>query len=50
MTRVGLVKGCSEALHPNPFIWLVSELVRYLVRDLVHSLDRSLVAVIESND
>jgi hypothetical protein len=37
------VKGCLEAQHPNPFVWLVRE----SVRDLVHSLDRSLVAVIE---
>jgi hypothetical protein len=40
------VKACLEALHPNPFIWLVRE----LVRDLVHLLVCSLVAVIESND
>ncbi len=40
------VKGCLEALHPNPFDWLVRE----LVSDLVHSFICSLVAVIESND
>jgi hypothetical protein len=45
LIRVGLVKGCSEALHPNPFVWLVRE----LVRNLVHSLDRSLVLQIETN-
>ncbi len=41
-----LVKGYLEALHPNPFVWLVCE----SVCDLVHSLYCSLVAVIESND
>ena len=30
----------------NPFVWLV----RKLVRDLVHSLNRLLVPVIKSND
>jgi hypothetical protein len=40
------VKGWLEALHPNPFVWLV----RVLIRDLVHSLDCSLVAVIKSNN
>ncbi len=39
-------KGCLEALHPNQFVWLVCK----SVRDLVHSLVCSLVAVIESND
>ena len=33
-------------MHHVPIIWLVRE----SVRDLVHSLDRSLVDVIESND
>ena len=49
MTRVGLVKGYSEALHPNPFVWSVPELVRYFVRDLVHLLDHSSVLQIETN-
>jgi hypothetical protein len=40
-----LVKGCLEALHPNPFVWLAHK----SVCDLIHSLDCSLVAVIESN-
>ncbi len=44
--KISSVKGWLEALHPNPFVWLVCE----LVCDLVHSLDLSLVAVIESNN
>jgi hypothetical protein len=45
-TILFLMKDCQEAMHPIPIVWLVCE----LVRDLVHSLDRLLVAVIESND
>jgi hypothetical protein len=40
------VKGWLEALHPNPFVWFRCK----LVCNLVHLLDRSLVAVIESNN
>jgi len=43
---ISLTKGCLEAHHPNPFVWLVRE----SVRDLVHSLNRSLIPQIESND
>jgi hypothetical protein len=35
-----------EALHTNPFVWLLCE----SVCDLVHLLDHSLIAEIESND
>ncbi len=42
LLKFSLMKGCLEALHPNPFVWLV--------RNLVHSLDCSLIAVIESNE
>jgi hypothetical protein len=45
-TIIFLMKGCQEAMNPVPIVWLVRE----SVRDLVHSLDRSLVAVIKSND
>jgi hypothetical protein len=45
-TILFLMKGCQDAMHPVPIVWLVCE----LVIDLVHSLDRLLVAVIESND
>ncbi len=43
LLKISSVKGWLEALNPNPFIWLVCK----SVRDLVHLLDRSLVAVIK---
>ncbi len=46
LLEISSVKGWLEALHSNPLIWLVPE----LVRELVYLLDRSLVAVIESNN
>ncbi len=46
LLKISLMKGWLEALHPIPYVWLI----RKSVRDLVHSLDRSLVAEIESND
>ncbi len=46
LLKFSSVKGCLEALHPNPFVWLVCK----LVHDLIHLLDCSLVAIIESND
>jgi hypothetical protein len=45
-TIIFLMKGCQEAMNPVPIVWLVCE----SVRDLVYSLDRSLVTVIKSND
>ncbi len=45
-TLLILMKGSLEALHPNPFVWLVCE----SVCEMVHFLNRSLVAVIESNE
>jgi hypothetical protein len=46
LLEISLVKDCLETLHPNPFVWLVCK----SVRELVHSLDRSLIPQIESND
>jgi hypothetical protein len=40
------VKGCLEALRPNPFDWLVHK----LVRDLVGLLGCSLMYQIELDD
>jgi hypothetical protein len=46
LLKFSLMKGCLEALHPHPFVWLV----RKLVSNLVYLVDRSVVAVIKSND
>ncbi len=45
-TILFLMKGCQEAMHPVPIIWLVCK----SVRDLVHLLDRSLAQQIETTD
>ncbi len=45
-TILFLMKGCQEAMHPVPIVWLVRE----SVRDLVHSMVCSIVAVIKSDD
>ena len=39
LLEFSLMKGYLEALHPNPFVWLVRE----LVRNLVYLLDCLLV-------
>ncbi len=46
LLKISSVKGWLEALHSNPFVWLVCK----LVRNLVHSSDHSSVAAIESNN
>ncbi len=46
LLEISLVKGCSEALHPNPFVWLVCK----LVRNLVCFLDCSSIPQIGWND
>ncbi len=46
LLEFSLMKGFLEAMHPNPFVWLVCK----FVCDLVHLLDCSLVAVIKSNE
>jgi hypothetical protein len=44
-TLLVLMINYMEAMHQNPFVWLV----RKLIRNLVHLLDRSLVLQIETN-
>ena len=39
LLEISSVKGWLEAMHPNPFVWLVCK----LVHDLVHLLDCSLL-------